>query len=72
MKIKFDANGNRALVIETSDLAGARGFSIQALGNLPETHRNGVGQHTEAEVRAYLAKHGTPRQRKLYGITENR
>jgi len=70
MKIKFDTNGNRTLVIDKSDLAGARGFSIQTLGNLPEAHRNGVGDYTDAEVRAYLTEHGTPRQRELYGIND--
>jgi hypothetical protein len=68
MRIKFDSNGNRTLLIDRSDLAGARGFSIQTLGNLPETHRFGVGEYTDAEVRAYLTECGTPRQRKLYGI----
>lgn len=69
MKIKFDTNGNRVLAITSEDLAGARGFSIQTLGNLPKTHRNGIGEHTDAEVRNYLTKHGSPRQRDLYGIT---
>ena len=68
MKIKFDTNGNRCLVYESSDLAGARGFSIQTLGNLPETHRNGIGPYTDGEARTYLAKYGTARQKELFGV----
>lgn len=68
MKIKFDTNGNRCLVYESSDLAGARGFSIQTVGNLPRTHRDGIGEYTDGETRVYLAKFGTPRQKQLFGI----
>ncbi len=68
MKIAHDTNGNRILKIEGSDLGTKRGFSIQTLGNLPETHRDRITSATDAEVRAYLEKHGTARQKELYGI----
>ena len=68
MKITHDPNGNRILKIEGSDLAAKRGFSIQTLANLPETHRNGITAATDAEVRDYLTKNGTARQKELYGI----
>lgn len=68
MRIDFDTNGNRILKIEGSDLGTKRGFSIQTLGNLPDTHRNGVTGNTDAEVRDFLQKHGTKRQKELYGI----
>lgn len=68
MKIAHDTNGNRILKIEGSDLGTKRGFSIQTLCTLPETHRNGITDATDAEVRTYLAAHGTPRQKELYGI----
>lgn len=67
MKIKIDTNGNRCLKIESSDI-GARGFSIQTMGNLRETHRNGIGAYTINEVRDYIAEYGTPRQKILFGI----
>lgn len=66
MKLKYDKNGNKVLMVQFSD--GKRGFSIQTLGNLPETHRNGITSATDAEVRDYLTKHGTLRQKELYGI----
>ena len=68
MKIAHDTNGNRILKIEGSDLGTKRGFSIQTLGNLPDTPRNGITAGTDAEVRNYLKAHGTPRQKELYGI----
>lgn len=68
MKIAHDTNGNRILKIEGSDLGTQRGFSIQTLGNLPETHRNGITAATDAEVREYLENHGTAQQKELYGI----
>ena len=68
MEINFDTNGNRVLKYNKHDLGGARGFSIQTLGNLPQTHRDGMGCWTEGEVRAYLKEFGTPRQKELFGI----
>lgn len=68
MKIAWDSNGNRVLKVESSDLAGARGFSVQTLGNLPATHRDGIGPHTNKELRAYLSQFGSPRQKELFGI----
>ena len=73
MKVGHDINGNRVLHITRDDVKG-RGFSIQTLGNLPETHRL-FGQvqpedlaMVDREVRAYLSEHGTPRQKELFGI----
>jgi hypothetical protein len=68
MKIAFNTNGNRVLKLSSDDLGGARGFSIQTLGNLPMTHRDGVGSHTDGEMRDYLRKHGTKRQKELYRL----
>jgi len=68
MKIKYDTNGNKTLSISKHDLAGARGFSIQTLGNLPETHRNGVGKWTMFELKSYISKHGTSLQRSALGV----
>jgi hypothetical protein len=63
IKIAFDTNGNRIVKVSKDDLRGARGFSIQTLGNLPMTHRDGVGSHTGGEMRVYLMKYGTKRQK---------
>ena len=68
MKIAHDTNGNRVLKLEGSDVGAKRGFSIQTLGNLPQTHRDGITSGTDAEVRTYLTQHGTARQKELYGI----
>ena len=62
LSIGFDRNGNRILRVKPIN---AHGFSVQTLGNLPETHRNGLGEHTPGELRAYVAAHGTPRQKSL-------
>lgn len=63
--IARDINGNRILRITPSQ---GRGFSIQTNGNLPETHRDGITERTEAEARAYVAEHGTPHQKHAFGL----
>lgn len=63
MKISRDINGNKVLKIESSDLKGAQGFSIQTLGNLPLTHSNGVSNKTIGEVNLYVYKFGTELQK---------
>jgi hypothetical protein len=68
MQIKFDVNGNRVLSLDKNDLAGARGFSVQTLGHLPKTHRDGIGPWTDGELRAYVREFGTPRQKEIFGI----
>ena len=62
MKLSRDTNGNKTLKIESTDLNSGRGFSIQTLGNLPETHRNGVGSWTSEEVVSHVRKYGTQAQ----------
>ena len=57
-----DRNGNKTLIITPKN---ARGFSIQTMGNLPKTHRHGVGDYTPEEVRDYVLKCGTARQRAI-------
>lgn len=64
MKISTDANGNRVLRVS---VRGARGFSIQTNGNLPRTHRDGVGPWSEGEVSQWVREYGTPRQRRVIG-----
>lgn len=71
MKTDTDLNGNSVLKFEKSDLGGARGFSIQTNGNLPKTHREGIGEHTIPEAREWIEKFGTPRQKELFGIKFN-
>ena len=60
-----DRNGNKLVHVKTS---GRGGFSIQTNGNLPQTHRDGVTVETDAEVCAYVAAHGTTRQKRILGI----
>jgi hypothetical protein len=64
-KIGRDANGNKLVKVSTS---GRGGFSIQTNGNLPQTDRDGVTTATDAEVCAYVSKHGTWRQRRILDI----
>jgi len=47
-----DINGNKTLRIKEGD---NRARSIQTNGNLPRTHRDGVGDWTPGEVAAYRA-----------------
>jgi hypothetical protein len=59
-----DRNGNK--IVHCSSREG--GFAIQTNGNLPRTHRDGVTVETDAEVCAYVAAHGTTRQKHILGI----
>lgn len=61
----IDANGNKIVKIKP---ATGRGFSIQTNGNIPQTHRDGVGAWTDGEVREYVRKVGTASQRRALGI----
>lgn len=56
MTLTHDRNGNRYLRIP-----GMRG--IQTNGNLPRTHRDGVGPWTQGEVSEYVRKYGSKGQR---------
>jgi hypothetical protein len=68
LKFKYgrDINGNTIIKVTK---AGYRGFSIQTLGNLPQTHymRNGeVNTHIiHDELRAFCSIYGTPHQRNI-------
>lgn len=66
-KLKMDANGNQIVTVKP---ANGRGFSIQTNGNMPTTHRDGVGAWTEGEVREYVRKFGTAGQRAALGILQ--
>lgn len=46
MQLKMDVNGNKTLYL-------GKGHKIQTNGNLPETHRNGIGPWTYWEVMEY-------------------
>lgn len=60
--LAMDRNGNKILRVHPST---GRGFSIQTNGNLPKTHRNGIGDWTQGEVAAYVVAFGTSRQQAL-------
>jgi hypothetical protein len=60
-----DTNGNSILRITPHT---GRGFSIQTLGNLPKTHRDGVTADTAAEVAEHISAYGTTRQRAALGL----
>lgn len=56
MKLTVDRNGNRVLRV-------APGLSIQTNGNLPRTHRDGIGHWSVGEVVDWVRDYGTPKQR---------
>lgn len=60
-----DRNGNKIVRVFAP---GERGFGIQTNGNLPNTHRDGITAATADEVRAYVRRHGTRRQRAVVGV----
>ncbi len=61
-KTSKDKNGNKVVRI-TPDTG--RGFSIQTLGNLPQTHRDGVGSWTAGEVESHVLAYGTAHQKNI-------
>ncbi len=65
MELGYDTNGNQTLKIKVE---GSRAVSIQTLGNLPHTHREGVSTTTAGEVRRYVEEFGTSRQKELLGM----
>lgn len=60
-----DVNGNKVCRVKP---AGGRGFSIQTNGNLPLTDREGIVPGSKWEIRDWVRKYGTKRQRELLGI----
>jgi len=61
-KTSLDLNGNKVVRIT---FPNGRNLSIQTNGNLPETHRKGVCQATDKEVKTYVLSYGTKRQKAL-------
>lgn len=69
IKLGRDVNGNKILKVS---FVGVRGFSVQTLGNLPETHRmpsnEELRQFTAVnELHAFIKIYGTKRQKELLG-----
>ena len=63
--LSFDRNGNRTLTVKVSP---ARAFRVQTNGNLPRTHRDGIGLWTSTEVVDFVSNYGTQRQKIMLGI----
>lgn len=68
-KIGLDINGNKILKVSCTPKI-CKGFSIQTLGNLPQTHRILKGNPvdiatTNKEVKKYLIAQGTAKQKIL-------
>lgn len=62
-RMSRDKNGNKTVKIIPPM---ARGFSIQTNGNLPQTHSGGYSStYTPGEVREYVGKYGTERQKHI-------
>jgi hypothetical protein len=60
LTISNDTNGNKTVKVKVE---GHRAFSIQTLGNLPITHREGLNSYTKGEVVQYINKFGTEKQK---------
>ena len=60
--IDRDRNGNRIVRVT---VPGARPFTIQTNGNLPQTHRHGICPATAVEVAQWVKDYGTARQQRL-------
>lgn len=75
MKISHDLNGNKIVKISGSDLGDKRlrGFSVQTLGNLPYTNKNGLScvKTTQSEIFNFIEQHGTKRQKALLQTEED-
>ncbi len=68
MKISRDVNGNKILKIESHDINGQRGFSVQTLGNLPKTHSEGVNFNTWRELCTFIRQCGSTSQKEKLGL----
>lgn len=60
LKFGRDANGNKTVKIKGEE---GRGFSIQTNGNLPHTHRDNKGDWDE--IKDYVRRHGTAREKRI-------
>ena len=69
IKLSRDKNGNKTAKVLFLD--GTRGFSVQTLGNLPETHRmtkEDCNQFVAGnELHAFIKVYGTKHQKELLG-----
>ena len=67
MRISRDVNGNKILKVSGTDLGNKaiRGFSVQTLDNLPQTHKNDLSclPTVKAELIAYVAEYGSDSQK---------
>lgn len=69
MRLSRDANGNKTLSITRAECG--LGFSVQTLGNLPQTHRMTPETFNEfdafGELSDYVKEHGTHAQKAALG-----
>ena len=64
MKLSHDTNGNKTIALTRDDCG--LGFSVQTLGNLPETHRMTNDDFNESvmvkELATFVNQYGTQAQ----------
>ena len=71
--IAMDNNGNKIAQFKSSRRRWERGFSVQTNQNLSHLHNTHfpadahARQHTSADIRTYILKHGTKRQMEMVG-----
>ena len=64
LETKMDRNGNRVLKVTPNV---GRAFTVQTNGNLPKTHANFNRITAFKELKKYIKKHGTTRQKQIMG-----
>jgi len=69
IKFSYDINGNK--IVKFTPDNGSRGFSIQTLGNMPESHRMDCNDFDRdvvlKEMASHVIKYGTTYQKELIG-----
>ena len=75
LKFKMDTNGNKTVQVIVDEMMERIGkistFSIQTNGNLPYCHKFHVTGNKDleiSEIKDFVEKYGTNRQRKLMGV----
>lgn len=71
LKLGRDTNGNKTIKVSFPN--NATGFSVQTLGNMPDTHRMTQDSFSYkiaiAELEDYISRYGTLRQRDVTGFS---
>lgn len=74
LQLGRDVNGNKTIKVRLQSTGN--GFSVQTLGNMPQTHRmtkdNFIYKVAIAELEEHVSRYGTLRQRDVTGFTSEK